>query len=488
MQRKLVLGLIICFINLVQTMNTPLVPRGPRPSTTAQQKSSSCSETKWAICTDSDWGPKCPSGCRMQGLIDVKNQQNDEQIKDIRQMLDDYSKMFGSTHITVTEAINRIKQSLDGLGKFGDTYYQQVNQLNSRLIILQTKINEQIYKINVLRQSILEQYKDITRLEVDIDIKIRACRGSCSKSFIYNINRERNAQLKKNLEHLISSGIRSSVYGKPTHAFKMRQLKDNPNSHFKSRTTDEKYPFFWDAISMREYTLETNKEDSSVSETKHLIAYNQTVSATPHSDVKIPTSATHVGSISRGDGHFQEGHIDESSYFGHSSFDKMHSSHESIITETTISKDGTVTKTVTSGVPDSFSTSFQHFFDELGIPSHAKGKGSATSTSIIHLPETERLRTSHTKSTSKTGGKVTHRKTVTVTSQSGDFSNLGDFSDFSSDPSVGMEGLSSSTKKTTITQWSSNSRPKGFTVSHGVNVSDLLIGENRDHHASGQMR
>ncbi|XP_062902325.1 fibrinogen alpha chain-like [Mobula hypostoma] len=483
MQRNLVLGLIICFINSIQNSASMLSPRGPRPETHAQQKSSSCSvETKWAICTDSDWGPKCPSGCRMQGLIDVKNQQNDERIKDIRQMLDDYSKMFGSTHITVTEVVNRIRQSLDGLGKFGDTYNQQVHHLNSRLTILQKKVNEQIYKIHVLRQSILEQFKEITRLEVDINIKIRACRGSCSKSFIYNINRERNAQLEKNLEHMTSYGIGSIVYGKPTHAFKMRTLKGSSGSNFKSLTRDQKYPDFWDEISMREYTLETNTEDSSGSETKYYMAYNRTVSATPHSDVKIPTSATHVGSTSRGDGLFQEGHFDEGPYFGHSSFHKAHTSHESIITERTISKDGTVSKTDITGVPDSLSTSFQHLLDKLGIPSHAKGKGSATSTSTHHLPESESLRASNTKSTSKTGGEVVHRTIVTVTDHSGDFSNLGDFSDFGGDPSVRMEGLSSSTKKTTLTRWSSNSNPKGFTESHDMNTSDSLTREFRDHH------
>ncbi|XP_051888519.1 fibrinogen alpha chain-like [Pristis pectinata] len=581
MRGTLVLGLIICFIHLsVSTLS----PRGPRPTEFGHLRSSSCSEqNKWPICTDDDLGPKCPSGCRMQGLIDVKNQENDERVRDIRRLLEEYSKMFGNTHITVTEAINRIRQSLDGLGRFGDNYYQQVDHLNSRLTILQNRINEQINKINRLRNTILEQFNEITRLEVDIDIKIRACKGSCKKSFIYNIDRERNAQLAKNLMSMTSFRIERIEYGKPTHTFKIRLLKGVTNTNYKTADIGDTYPHFWDDTNVREFSLETNTEVSSGIESKGLISYDPAVSATPQSGVKILTDTrgtsstsrhvithssgktltdgsgtsstsryvtthssgktltdgsgtsstsryvtthssgktltdgrgtsgtsrhvtTHSSgktltdadvehSILRGDGiysselhHFAD-NLDEKSHvpnrhFTQSSQLKTSTSHGSVTTKTIISKDGRVTETVTVGAPDFLSSPVEHSFGELGIPLNTK---TATSTSTHHSPDFESLRTSGTKSTaSKVGSRVVHR--ITSTSDSGDFSNLGDFTDFgtadSREPGVRVDGLSSSTRTVIheTQRWSKEGGSKGFRSSHDVNVHNLPDEETQASH------
>ncbi|XP_041035001.1 fibrinogen alpha chain-like [Carcharodon carcharias] len=238
-----------------------LAPRGPQPVESGEQfTSKQCLEKEWPICTKDDWGLKCPSGCRMQGLIETENRQNDARIKDIRQMLEMYSKAFGNTHVTVTEAVNRIRQTLNRMGRFEDTYYQLVDRLNSRLTTLQNKTNDQSHKLKLLQNNILEQFQVISRLEVDIDIKIQSCKGSCAKSIVYDINKESNAQMEKSLQSMTGIRLDRIIYNKPTHTLKMSLVKNSDEvTGFKSaHNVDHEYPKFWEEIHTRLISLEND--------------------------------------------------------------------------------------------------------------------------------------------------------------------------------------------------------------------------------------
>ncbi|XP_062902329.1 fibrinogen alpha chain isoform X2 [Mobula hypostoma] len=252
MRAAQVFGLFVCFIlfDWIQS-EASLTPGGAQPGKMVDVQSE-CTE-KWLICTDDDWGSKCPSGCRMQRLIDVKDQQNDERIQELKHMLKNYSKTFGSTHVTVTKVVNRIRQSLDGLGEFGDTYYQLVDDMNSKLINLMNKINNQSVKLRILKKSVLEQLRSITRLEVDIYLKMRSCKGSCNMSFIYKINSEHNAQMEKSLNSLNSMRLDSIVYNKPIHKLSLEK-KFNAVTGFKS-DINLKYPKFWEEVHVGLFSL-----------------------------------------------------------------------------------------------------------------------------------------------------------------------------------------------------------------------------------------
>uniref|UniRef100_A0A4X2L368 Fibrinogen alpha/beta/gamma chain coiled coil domain-containing protein n=1 Tax=Vombatus ursinus TaxID=29139 RepID=A0A4X2L368_VOMUR len=63
--------------------------RGPR---VVEHVSSSCKEGDWPFCSDEDWTYKCPSGCRMKGLIDETNEDFTNRITKIRNLLFDYQK------------------------------------------------------------------------------------------------------------------------------------------------------------------------------------------------------------------------------------------------------------------------------------------------------------------------------------------------------------------------------------------------------------
>ncbi|XP_043553842.1 fibrinogen alpha chain [Chiloscyllium plagiosum] len=257
MRAEQAFGLFVCFmlVDWIESQSS-FEPRDPQSGD--QFKSTQCPEKKWQICTDGDWGSKCPSGCRMQGLIETENQQNDNRIQGLQRMLDMYSTAFRNTYITVTEAVNRIRQSLSRMGGLGDTYYQLVDYLNSRLTILQNKTKSQNLRLKRLKNNILEQFKVVLRLEVDIDIKIQSCKGSCATSVVYKVNKESNAQMEKSLQSMTGLKLDRIVDVKPIHKLKMSLMKKSKKGTSFKFDIDHEYPRFWEDVHTRLITIEND--------------------------------------------------------------------------------------------------------------------------------------------------------------------------------------------------------------------------------------
>ncbi|XP_069782770.1 fibrinogen alpha chain-like isoform X2 [Narcine bancroftii] len=250
-----------------------------------------CTEKKWSACTDDDWGPKCPSGCRLEGLVRVKNLQNNERAQEIGRMLEDYSRMFGSTQITLTEAVNSIRQSLDRLGNFGHTYYQLVDCMNSRFTTLQNRINFQNLKLRLLQKRILEQFRSIKMLEVDIDIKMQSCKGSCIQSVIYNIDHEHNAQMEKSLNSLTGMRLDRIVYNKPMHNLSLVKKVDAVTGFKYACHINFKYPKFCEDTYMGLFVLDNIPHDSSSTS-------SVTMAGPTSKAIDVPTGS--IGSIPGG--------------------------------------------------------------------------------------------------------------------------------------------------------------------------------------------
>ncbi|XP_048456320.1 fibrinogen alpha chain-like [Rhincodon typus] len=479
MKAVLSLGLILCFIGLTRT--SVVAPRGPRPvAARDQMRSRQCLEQAWPICTDEDWGPKCPSGCRMQGLIDAQNQQNEDRMREIQRMLDMYSKTFQNTHITVTEAVNRIRQTLNGIGRFGNTYQELVDRLNIRLMNLQKRVDDQIDRVNTIKNNIIEQYNEISRLEVDIDIKLRACKGSCAQSFVYSIDRKQNAQMEKNLKSMASHRVEKIQHGKPIRIFKMRVVKDSAVSgNYKSLETKivpetTLYPSIWDEADNNMFILEPNTNDPSVSGTSNT---SSSTSASASTSTSTKTSSSHKGvsefsypdrNILHPDRSFS-GVFNFSSNFGQGSQYGTHFTNRSVTTRTIISKDGKITETVTTmGESSPLPLSMDVLLAKHGIVGRTKGPTTTltkTSTSSHNLDDFESLLNPGVKSSGHES--VVHTKTVTTTGESSDFENIGDFSSLSHRDILGRPDEASGSRKTvvherTVQHWSSGGSSKGF--------------------------
>ncbi|NXP01798.1 FIBA protein, partial [Certhia brachydactyla] len=213
--------------------------RGPR--IVEHKSQSSCqSEKSWPICADDDWGIKCPSGCRMQGLIDEKDQEYSNRIDKIKKLLSDNQNNYKKSNQIIMETVNTLKPNLDSAHELDETYGRLSGELRRRIVTLKQRVVTQVNRIKALQSSIQEQVVEMKRLEVDIDIKIRACKGTCARSFDYKVDKESYDNIQKQLTHASSINLHPELQTTTLSKLKMRPLKDSTvPDHFKHKPLPE---------------------------------------------------------------------------------------------------------------------------------------------------------------------------------------------------------------------------------------------------------
>ncbi|XP_043918367.1 fibrinogen alpha chain [Protopterus annectens] len=249
------LALLLCFVAVVELQSPSgdddnddrpdLGPRGNRPVLpgVASQKSGQCLQAQdLPPCTDQDWGKRCPSGCRVQGLINKADREYEDRIDKLRKLLNDNQNIYKTASQITKETYDAIKNNLIADSGGDNRYAELVNELRKKIVILRQYINNQLNKIRQLHGALLDQVSQIKRLEVDIDIRIRACKGSCSKGFVYNVDRQSYETLQKQLEQIGSYNLRTSDDADNVRVLKMRRLKDEPASVYKAAQTAGEEP------------------------------------------------------------------------------------------------------------------------------------------------------------------------------------------------------------------------------------------------------
>ncbi|XP_072192377.1 fibrinogen alpha chain [Excalfactoria chinensis] len=267
--------------------------RGPRIVEHMHQ--SSCKyEKNWPICADDDWGLKCPSGCRMQGLIDDTDQDNSHRIDKIRQLLADSQNNYKTSNRVIVETINILKPGLEGAQQLDENYGLVSSELRRRIVTLKQRVATQVNRIKALHNSIQEQVVEMKRLEVDIDIKIRACKGSCARSFDYQVDKEGYDNIQKQLTQASSIDMHPDFQATTLSTLKMRPLKDsNVPEHFKLKPPPEMQALnAFNNIKQMQLVLERPETDSSSSrgETFYHVAEGRGDSSSSHTS-KLVTSA-----------------------------------------------------------------------------------------------------------------------------------------------------------------------------------------------------
>ncbi|KFP90282.1 Fibrinogen alpha chain, partial [Apaloderma vittatum] len=213
--------------------------RGPRvvehnTQTTCQY------EKNWPLCANDDWGANCPSGCRMQGLIDETDRDYNRRIDKIKKLLADNQDNYKTSNRIVVETINEIKPNLDNAQQLDEDYDRVSGELRQRIVTLKQRVVTQVNRIKALQSSIQEQVVEMKRLEVDIDIKIRACKGTCARGFDYQVDKESYNNIQKQLTQASSINLHPELQTATLSTLKMRPLKDsNVPEHFKHKPLPE---------------------------------------------------------------------------------------------------------------------------------------------------------------------------------------------------------------------------------------------------------
>nr|XP_019588792.1 PREDICTED: fibrinogen alpha chain [Rhinolophus sinicus] len=206
--------------------------RGPR---LVQGQQSACRERDWPFCSDDDWNLKCPSGCRMKGLIDEVNQDFTNRINKLKNSLFEYQKNNKDSS-SLTRNIMETLRGKFASGNHNDNIYSQVSEdLRNRIDVLKRKVTEQVQHIQLLQKNVRNQLVDMKRLEVDIDIKIRSCKGSCSRSISREIDLADYEDQQRQLEQVIVKDLLPSRDKQYLPVLKMNPSSKVVPTEFKSQ-------------------------------------------------------------------------------------------------------------------------------------------------------------------------------------------------------------------------------------------------------------
>jgi len=85
--------------------------RGPR--IVEHKTQADCKQDKdWPVCADEDWGTRCPSSCRIQGLIDETNHDFQNRIEKIKKVILDNQNSYKSSNTLKQEIFNYLERYL----------------------------------------------------------------------------------------------------------------------------------------------------------------------------------------------------------------------------------------------------------------------------------------------------------------------------------------------------------------------------------------
>ncbi|KAI5616130.1 fibrinogen alpha chain precursor [Silurus asotus] len=215
-----------------------LKPRGPRPAEPGFKADKCATEKDWPICTDDEWGRKCPSGCRIQGLLDQTDHEILGKIEKIRKLLDEGNKLHRSTDLESKKTYNYLRERLVSSAGNDNRFTSLAEQLRQRIVELKIKIDRQLRVLEDVKAQIKNQFLDVQRLEVDIDMKLRSCKGSCASYVDFSVEKEGFEALEKQLDRLDTLQGQSVETVSSLKVLKSRVLKDvEVPSIYKSSTT-----------------------------------------------------------------------------------------------------------------------------------------------------------------------------------------------------------------------------------------------------------
>ncbi|XP_069834818.1 fibrinogen alpha chain-like [Dendropsophus ebraccatus] len=144
----------------------------------------------------------CPSGCWVQGLI----------TKAEREILSrvDSARLSGATSnshsIKLLAEIKRLHEVTGGNGRAETETVKNVanlgNKLRKKLNDLKLKVKEQVRDLRRLHSAIEEQLAAMRRLEVDLDIKFRTCKGSCENVQVFMTSLEKYESWENDMKRM----------------------------------------------------------------------------------------------------------------------------------------------------------------------------------------------------------------------------------------------------------------------------------------------
>ncbi|XP_017292488.1 fibrinogen alpha chain [Kryptolebias marmoratus] len=230
------LAVLTCLLAAALTQATVVDPRGARPVVHGTRDNKCATQREWPFCVDDDWNSKCPSGCRIQGLMDKNDHELLKKIEKIRNLLDQNKAKHRSTDQVSRQTYDYLREKLTIDSGNDNNYYDLAQNLRQRITDMKIRIDRQMKVLSALKDRIKDQVNVMQRLETDIDIKLRSCKGSCGGHTEYEVDRESYESLDKQVQQLEANSVQNIESVGTLYVMKSRKLKDvTVDSIYKSK-------------------------------------------------------------------------------------------------------------------------------------------------------------------------------------------------------------------------------------------------------------
>ncbi|TDG99374.1 hypothetical protein EPR50_G00193670 [Perca flavescens] len=221
---------LICVASTLAQVPIPGVaqvvdPRGARPVEQGTRSETCATQRDWPFCSDDEWGSKCPSGCRILGLINKYDHGALKKIEKIRSLLDLNKVKHRTTDQVSKQTYDYLKDKLTVDSDSDNSYYNLAQTLRQRISDMKIKIDRQLRTLAALKDRVKDQVVEMQRLEVDIDIKLRSCKGSCQGYTQYQVDRESYVTLEKQVSQLDSQSVQNIESVGTLYVMKSRPLQ-----------------------------------------------------------------------------------------------------------------------------------------------------------------------------------------------------------------------------------------------------------------------
>ncbi|XP_018611790.2 fibrinogen alpha chain [Scleropages formosus] len=165
-------------------------PKAQPPRTTKSSRSpEQCSlGAALPLCSSDELKSRCPSGCTVQGLLDAAERSVSQRISKICERIIEDENALNRTLLLTKELYYDQRRTIVKHYIAETRQLELQEELQLKLSTLQKRSADLAKMLEAKRSLIRQQIMAMHQTEVDVDIKMRACQGSCRSAFIYHIN------------------------------------------------------------------------------------------------------------------------------------------------------------------------------------------------------------------------------------------------------------------------------------------------------------
>ncbi|KAK5848095.1 hypothetical protein PBY51_005743 [Eleginops maclovinus] len=186
-------------------------------------------ETHLALCADDDWVSKCPSGCRLQGLISQMESKVERKLSKVCKTAKMHEEATEKSMAAMTRLYNYNRRVLVSSYVSELKLVEQSEGLARNLTSLSKRSSRLSLQLKGLNRDVQKQLVALYRTEVEVDMQLRACSGSCKSVVPFSLEHHSYITLQTDLKHTDKTpNLRRKVASLP---------KDIP--HMKLQPVDE---------------------------------------------------------------------------------------------------------------------------------------------------------------------------------------------------------------------------------------------------------